>query len=150
MSDVETKTFRELSESLLDQIVDLENRIFEKPYSRDKIERELSRKNNLIAGVAYVKAKPVGFKVGFEMTTTLLYSWIGGVVQEARGLGIAKTLMTQQHQLASELGFQFVRTETENRFKPMLVLNLRCGFDIVGVRTSEQYPHPIIVLEKKL
>ena len=66
------------------------------------------------------------------------------------GWGVAKQLMDEQHSLAKQLGYEFVRTETENRFKPMLMLNLKTGFDIVGTRTSEQYPKTIIILEKKL
>ena len=84
------------------------------------------------------------------MTTTFFYSWIGGVVPEARGLGIASRLMDQQHAIARDDGFKYVRTETENRFKPMLILNLKCGFDVVGVRASVDYPNTVIILEKKL
>lgn len=135
---------------MLDWLAGMEIRIFEEPYSREKLERELTRKTNLVAIVAVHDGNPVAFKVGFELTMTLFYSWIGGVVPEARGHGIARRLMDQQHVIARDEGYECIRTETENRFKPMLILNLKCGFDVVGVRTSEDYPKTVIMLEKRL
>ena len=38
-----TKTYRQLNDELLDELSGLENRIFDEPYSREKIERETFR-----------------------------------------------------------------------------------------------------------
>ena len=103
--EFEIVTFREPSHELLDILEALEIAIFEQPYAREKLSKELARKQNLIALIAKTAENPVGFKVGFEMTTTLFYSWIGGVIPEYRKHGIAARLMKQQHQLAEEAGF---------------------------------------------
>lgn len=148
--EIRLQTYREVTEELLDCLAELEVQIFEEPYSREKLEQELKTKNRLLAIVAVQGDQLVGFKVGYEMTATLFYSWIGGVIPQARGRGIARRLMDKQHVMAKDQKFEYLRTETENRFKPMLILNLRHGFEIVGTRTSKSYPRTIIILEKKL
>ena len=80
---------------------------------------------------------PVGFKLGYERSAGQCYSWLGGVHPDYRRQGIARELMRQQHAWAREAGYRAVTTETENRFRAMLLLDLQEGFDIVGT-----YLHP--------
>lgn len=147
--DVRIECYENCTEELFDILASLESRIFEDPYSREKLERESRVKHQLLALVAYAGNQPCGFKVGYEMTSRIFYSWIGGVVAEFRGNGIARMLMQHQHRLAKEMDYSVVRTHTENRFRDMLLLNIRSGFDIVGV-CSEQNGKTIIVLDKSL
>jgi GNAT superfamily N-acetyltransferase len=100
------------------------------------------------AWLAYANDRLVGCKLGYERKPGHYYSWLGGVHPEFRGQGIAAELMQQQHAWCRVQGYRAVRTHTYNRWRAMLLLNLRHGFDIIG---TMQGPHGLtIVLEKQL
>ena len=147
---MEIKIFNELTDEVLNMLSDLENAIFEKPYSRDKIKREAAVKNNLLILIAFDGKKPCAYKAGFEISSRIFYSWIGGVLPEYRGQGIAKSLLEKQHELIPARGHKCVRTFTENKYRDMLILNLRNGFDIIGVYKSDHDEKQTIMLEKML
>ncbi len=144
------KEYKGYSTELVDVIHTLDEKIFDEPYSREKIERESSVKHNLIGPVAYDHHEPVGYKVGYELTSRLFYSWLGGVVPAYRSQGIARELMRRQHEIITGMGYQTVRTHTHNKFRDMLVLNIRNGFDVVGVIKDKSNPDTTIVLDKYL
>lgn len=98
---------------------------------------------------AQIEGRPVGFKLGYETTGQEFYSWLGGVAPEFRGIGIASEMMAFQHNWCRENGYERVQTKTQNRFRAMLQLNIRFGFDIVGFHDSCEHGAKI-VLEKKL
>ncbi len=81
---------------------------------------------------------PVGFKIGFESTADCFYSWLGAVIPEYRGLGIATELMKTQHVWCRSKGYKKVQTKSQNRFKNMVILNLNNGFDIVDTQPSNE------------
>lgn len=90
----------------------------------------------------------VGCKLGYERQPGHYYSWLGGVLPEFRGQGLAAELLGRQHAWAREQGYHRIRTHTYNRWRAMLLLNLRHGFDIIG---TVQGRHGLtIVLEKEL
>ena len=98
--------------------------------------------------LAFVGEELVGCKLGYERKPGHYYSWLGGVHPDYRGQGIAAELMRRQHAWCREQGYQRIRTQTYNRWRAMLLLNLRHGFDIIG---TVQGRHGLtIVLEKEL
>ena len=98
--------------------------------------------------LAFVGEELVGCKLGYERKPGHYYSWLGGVHPDYRGQGIAAELMRRQHAWCREQGYQRIRTQTYNRWRAMLLLNLRHGFDIIG---TVQGSHGLtIVLEKEL
>lgn len=100
------------------------------------------------AWLALADGNVVGCKLGYERKPGHYYSWLGGVHPDFRGQGIAAELMRQQHAWCREQGYHAVRTHTYNRWRAMLLLNLRHGFDIIG---TMQGAHGLtIVLEKQL
>lgn len=80
----------------------------------------------------------VGFKLGYRRSPREFYSWLGGVDPAARGDGIARALMRAQHAWAAGAGYPTVSTQTMNRYRAMLLLNIQEGFDVVGTHTDEQ------------
>lgn len=74
----------------------------------------------------------VGFKLAYRRGASMLYSWLGAVHPGYRRMGIAGDLMRRQHVWARAEGFQCVETRTRNSNSPMIMLNLREGFTIVG------------------
>ena len=149
-NNVEIKKYNQFDDSLIDEVYNLECEIFDSPYSKDKLKRESSVKNHLMILIAYIDGKAVGYKIGFELSARIFYSWIGGVVPGNRGKGIARQLMEKQHELIPEMGHKCVRTFTENKYKDMLILNLRHGFDVIGVYKSDHDEKQTIMLEKLL
>ena len=148
--EAEIKVFHGHSAALADVLWGLEKKIFDAPYSKEKIIRESSVKPNLISLVACIKEEVVGYKTGYEMSSRLFYSWMGGVVPAHRNKGIAGRLMAEQHSRIKQQGYKVVRTHTENRFRDMLILNIRSGFDVVGLMQDNTKPKTVIVLDKVL
>ncbi len=98
---------------------------------------------------AFVEDQPVAFKLGYERDPREFYSWLGGVIPDFRGLGIAADLMKRQHEWCRKQGYQKVQTKTQNRFRDMLILNIKHGFNIIGTHQSDEGGFKI-VLEKLL
>ena len=71
----------QLTESLLDTLYDLEQRVFPKPLPREVLHQKLNGARSLLILIAYVDDDAVGYKVGFEHVSDsdYFYSWIGGV-----------------------------------------------------------------------
>lgn len=57
--------------------------------------------------------------------------------------------MKKQHHYLRETGYKVVQTKTMNKWRGMLVLNIKSGFDVVATCTDEKGLHKII-LEKHL
>ncbi len=99
--------------------------------------------------IARIEDQPVAFKLGYRRTETEFYSWLGAVLPEYRGLGIASDLMQDQHAWCKSQGYQTIETKTQNRFREMLILNIKFGFDVIGTHDSTEGGMKII-LRKKL
>ena len=80
----------------------------------------------------------IGFKLGYLLDSHTFYSWMGGVKQEFRKQGVAKELALMQLEWAKAQGFSKIRTKSKNQFKPMMIFNLKQGFDIVGTELGYQ------------
>ena len=77
------------------------------------------------------------------------YSWIGGVLPEYRKTRVGTNLLKTLEKIVSTLGYKKLRTKSMNTFKPMMILNLKNGFDIVKFYTNSKGQSKI-VFEKKL
>lgn len=106
-------------------------------------------KPQLSFNIALDIEKVVGFKIGYELDENKFYSWLGGVDPNYRKRGIALTLMEQQHEYLKGKGYQIVQTKTMNKWRGMLILNIKNGFDVIETYTDEKGVHKI-VLEKVL
>ena len=91
----------------------------------------------------------VGYKIGYELESDCFYSWLGGVDENHRNKGIASKLMNQQHLYLKEKGYKIVQTKTKNKWRNMLILNIKNGFDVIGTYTDSN-GEPKIILEKCL
>ena len=77
----------------------------------------------------------VGFKLGYAMTESKYYSWLGGVHLSARGSGVARQLMRRQHRWLKEMGCSQVETTTDQGNAAMARVNLQEGFTVCGTRS---------------
>lgn len=87
--------------------------------------------------LAYEGEKLVGFKLGYARNADHFYSWLGGVLPDYRGLGLASVLMETQHEWCKSEGFKRIETRTRNQFTSMISLNLKFGFKVVGTIAYE-------------
>jgi len=110
---------------------------------------ELARRDHPLLLLAHGPTGPAGFKVGFRRKRGRYYSWLGGVLPEWRGRGLGSSLIRRQHRWCREQGYASIRTHTKNKWRSMLILNLRHGFDVIGALTDE-HGEPKLILEKRL
>ncbi|MFC4767956.1 GNAT family N-acetyltransferase [Effusibacillus consociatus] len=109
----------------------------------------MQSKSRLFTLLALKEQLVVGYKIGYERKLGHFYSWLGGVDPSFRKQGIASELMRRQHEWCRRNGYRSVRTHTKNKWRDMLILNIRHGFDIIGTLTDAKGEAKII-LEKKL
>ncbi len=116
--------------------------------SNDLISK-MSSKPQLLVITAMDGKKVIGYKIGYAIDRNKFYSWLGGVDINYRKHGIASTLMEKQHQCLKDNGYDIVQTKTMNKWRSMLILNIKNGFDVIDTYTDEKGLHKI-VLEKSL
>ncbi|MCR2821057.1 GNAT family N-acetyltransferase [Lederbergia panacisoli] len=111
--------------------------------------RKIKNKSKPLIQVAFEDSKVVGYKIGYELSHEKFYSWLGGVDVNYRNVGIATKLMEKQHQYLRELGYKVVQTKTKNKWRHMLILNIKNGFNVMDTYTDKNGEMKII-LEKDL
>ncbi|PYE30183.1 acetyltransferase (GNAT) family protein [Idiomarina fontislapidosi] len=104
---------------------------FDNKNSKEKIEQRLAGKETLIL-VALEGAKKVGYKLGYALSDTEFYSWLGAVHPSYRGHGIAKQLLKQQEAWVKSKGFKSIRVKSMKKFPAMLQLLISQGYVICG------------------
>jgi hypothetical protein len=85
---------------------------------------------------AAIEGRTIGYKLGWEQDSWVFYSWLGGVLPDYQGVGIASALMRIQHEWCRQQGYHKIATKTQNRWREMLILNLKSGFEVVGTHES--------------
>ncbi|MFE8699737.1 GNAT family N-acetyltransferase [Cytobacillus sp. FJAT-54145] len=139
--------FNSMPESdVLNEILEIHKGIFG---TSDDLINKMASKSQLLVVVAMNGPKVIGYKMGYELNNTRFYSWLGAVDVNYRKRGIASGLMEKQHQYLKKHGYSVVQTKTMNKWRNMLVLNIKNGFDVINTYTDEKGLHKI-VLEKKL
>lgn len=131
---------------ILEGILDVHRVIFD---PTDGFIEKLQNKPQLLFSVAFKGSKVIGYKIGYELTTEKFYSWLGGVHPDYRHLGVASKLMGVQHRYLEKEGYRVVQTKTLNKWRSMLILNIKSGFDITETYI-DRHRNLKIVLEKEL
>ncbi len=111
--------------------------------------QRLHEKETILSIIAFKNQQPVGFKIGYKYDEHTFYSWVGGVLKNVRNQGFASNLTTHQENWARKKGYTKLRTKSMNRFKPMMILNLKNGFDIKKIYTNDNGQTKII-FEKEI
>jgi predicted N-acetyltransferase YhbS len=102
-------------------VIKLHTSIFGVP---DDLVGRMKEKPKLRIDVALKDKKVVGYKIGYALNREQFYSWLGGVDADFRNQGIASALMEQQHHHVKESGYKAVQTQTKNKWRSMLILNI--------------------------
>jgi len=136
------------SEKLYQELASLYHYLFEDAdlkFFKQRIDVQLKA----LYVLAYNDTILIGFKIGYPYNAYTFYSWVGGVLPEFHNQGIAKQLAKLQEDYAKNKGFTKLRTKSMNQFKPMMILNLKNGFDITKIYTNTK-GQTKIVFEKQL
>ncbi len=135
--------------------MDINFRLQLPPYSAEFVE-ELAALNNLIFGhidpnyvswrlhnmphtstfVAESASGLAAYKIGYAMTQTNSYSWLGGVHPDHRREGLASELMERQHRWVAKQGYLLIETAVNEENVAMARLNLAHGFTACGTRAE--------------
>lgn len=117
----------------VDQLAACAETVFTSP-SSERSEMVWRLENMPYAVVHYAEENDqiIGFKIAYATRSRRLYSWLGGVLPDHRRRGVGKALMDFQHAWAKERGYLNVETGTIRNNVPMMMLNFRCGFEIIG------------------
>ncbi|WP_245890057.1 GNAT family N-acetyltransferase [Rummeliibacillus pycnus] len=121
--------------TMLDNIFGLHTKIFGED---EKLKSILTSKPKLLTIVALDGDNVIGYKLGYELNQDIFYSWLGGVAKDYRNQGIATTLMEKQHLFLKESGYRSVQTKTMNKWRSMLIVNIKSGFDIVETQVNRK------------
>lgn len=107
-------------------------------FDLETLDQKLKDQNQILFTGAYEHGQLVGFKLGYEIDNDTFYSWLGAVAEGYQGVGIAKALIKNQHRWCLEKGYKTIETKTMNRWKHMLILNIKMGFEIIGTETNKK------------
>lgn len=121
---------------------------FKDPYGPEAYRKRFQEKPHLIS-IANIKDRTVGFKVAYERKG-YCYSWLGGVLPDCRGQGIASALADAQETWAKEQGYPTITMKTRNRHRNMLHMALKRGFNIIGFEARAEENEHRIWLRKSL
>ncbi|WEG14506.1 GNAT family N-acetyltransferase [Pullulanibacillus sp. KACC 23026] len=140
-------TFKSVPEgAILESLLLLHKNIFGES---DNLIKDMESKSNILILAAINDSKVIGYKIGYDLDHTKFYSWLGGVDNHFRKHGVGSKLMETQHQYLKENGYKIVQTKSMNKWRNMLLLNIKTGFDVVGTELDKNGEIKII-LEKPL
>ncbi|WP_252015814.1 GNAT family N-acetyltransferase [Vibrio sp. SCSIO 43140] len=116
---------------------------------KEKLIERLKDKKHLVLIAAH-NNKPIAYKIGYELSKSEFYSWLGGVSIDYRKLGIATELREQQEAWALEQGYRAINVKSMNRFPAMLQLLLSSGYKISGYEDNGSVDNSKIHFAKQL
>ena len=138
----------EMSSEVEKNIFELCKIVFGK-FDENKFKLKIFNKKKILVQTVWWNQNLAGFKIGYALDATTYYSWLGAISPDYRNCGLAQDLMTQQHAWCKKNGFQKIHTKSQNKWKEMLALNIKNGFEIVGVEKFKKKELKII-LEKSI
>ncbi len=103
----------------------------------DQLVKKMEAKSKILIFVVLKDTKVIAYKIGYEIAHDKFYSWLGGVDQAFRKYGIGSRLIECQHQYLRDKNYKIVQTKTMNKWRNMLILNIKTGFDVVGTETDK-------------
>lgn len=137
----------------LNIIVELDRAVFGLSRTSEEIEDKLRLQKDVHITVATITdGKLVGYGIGYERKGKY-YLWSLAVLPEYRRKGIGSDVIQEQARFAKERGYASFLVKTSNRWKEMIRLLLKKGFNIIGFKEHEWEDGPLgsaIWLEKNI
>ncbi len=128
----------EIKQGQLSDILAIETNIpeFGTPKTLEIIKQRLADKTYLLL-VAYRNEQPVGYKLGYALSDTVFYSWLGAVMPEHRGHGLAQKMLNEQEAWLKTQNYQTVQVKTMNRFRAMLAMLAKNHYHIIDIEPGD-------------
>lgn len=104
---------------------------FDGSITASKLSTKLIDKVHLIL-VASHDEKTIAYKIGYEVSDTEFYSWLGGVIPKYRKKGVATKLREKQESWALNHGYSTISVKSMNRYRAMLQMLISYGYHISG------------------
>lgn len=114
-----------------------------------EFKNRLSGKNCLILGAKY-ENEIIGCKVGYGISDSEFYTWMGAVLPEFRNKNIAGKLAEYQEKWAKKKGYEAIRLKTRNKHQNMLLFAIKNGFEIIDFEPKSEILENRIILKKSL
>jgi ribosomal-protein-alanine N-acetyltransferase len=139
----------------IDQVIEIENDLFQKPWSRTSYLNELTCEGSYSFGIAFPdpeKQSQLIAYICFRIIMDEMHLFRIGVAQKWQKKGFASYLFQQSIQFASEKGADTVYLEVRASNTPAISLYHKLGFRIIGNR-PRYYPETnedALVLVKKI
>lgn len=131
-------------------VCDIYNQIFVPPVEPDYFESRLTTHKDSICLIAQLDGKPAAFLCGYGLRPTTFYSWLCGVLPDARRMGVARQLFDAEQAWAAEHDYEMMRLECNNQSRPALQLAIAHKYDIVGIRWDTRSSTNLVIFEKVL
>ncbi len=126
------------------------NQVFRPERDGDSFARRLESRMHPLFMVARIDNEAVGFYVGMELKPAIHFSWLCGVMPDARRMGVATVLMRDAMGWAQSRGYSGLRFECTNDKRPMLHFGISQGFNIIGLRWDEERLQNLLIFERNL
>ena len=128
----------EIKQGQLSDILVIETNIpeFGAPKTLEIIKQRLADKTYLLL-VAYHNEQPVGYKLGYALCDTVFYSWLGAVMPQHRGQGLAQRMLNEQEAWLQAQNYQAVQVKTMNRFRAMLAMLVKNHYHIIDIEPGD-------------
>jgi GNAT superfamily N-acetyltransferase len=139
-----------VGEGDLPVLVKLYNQVFRPPRDLEHFQRRYMGRHNVLQMIARLGDRPVGFMLGFELKPRVFFVWFLGVLAPVRRQGIGSQLMEALHSWARQNDYEAVRFECHNQHRPLLLLALGHGYDIIGIRWDTDREENLILLQKSV
>ena len=148
--DFEVRAYEGMpDDEVLEGVAQVSVEVFGPGWTVESLREALRGRPRIYTQLALDGDRVVGFKLGYEQRPYYFESWIGGVTASARRRGIADELQRQQHAWCVAQGFRIVTTITSNDNAPMIILNLRHDYRVVG-SFFDREDHVKLILQKRL
>lgn len=118
-------------------------------WNERRFRARIAESKNPMMIMAHIDSVPVGFKLGYEISNEVFYSWLGGVSPKFRHYGFGLQMAKAQIEWCKNRAYKKLQMKTRNRFPQMIALNLKLGFEIIGVELRDDGDREII-MELKL
>lgn len=122
---------------------------FNRAKNMQQITERLGNKPYLLL-IAYHENAPVGYKLGYALSDNTFYSWLGAVLPNHRGKGLAQKMLTRQETWLQQNGYNKVQVKTMNCFRAMLAMLVKNNYFITGVEPNTNNALSKIHFEKVL
>ena len=113
------------------------------------IEKMRDRSNTRIY-VAKIDDSIVGYVWGYEKAENEFYISHIGVLPEFQRRGIGRSLVQKCETLCVDRGYERLSTSTYNKFRGMLILLLKAGFEIASAQDQSEVADNRIYLPKEI